>query len=314
MIKGFNALDDGFTGKGINIAVLDTGFSSHPDISYAGGYSAIEDQSWSVDDDGHGTHVAGTIGARMGTLMQGVSPEANVYGVKVFGQYVGKEHTASVMPDGQFTLNMNRKLEAGEELVIFQEDGQIESDKITFLVQHNGGNDYSLLETSRTTSGKTGSVTDLHVINEGRDIRGVIDGEFAPFNTVVAQDNYSYHTAPLSAVLDGLDWAIQSNMDIVNMSIGLHEYSREFEALIDYALNKGMLVVASSGNEGDASGTRRAGPAGPSRRRGGSRRRRRAARPRRARASRQAGRQGGGLRCSRRCSAPGSGTGGLTRW
>ena len=52
----------------------------------------------------------------------------------------------------------------------------------------------------------------------------------------------------------------------------------------------------------------RAAPAGPSRRRGGSRRRRRAARPRTARASRRAGRQGGGRRCSRRCGAPGSGT------
>src|SRR5699024_7713156 len=57
MIKGFDAWDDGYTGKGIDVAVFDTGFASHSDISYAGGHSVFEDESWSVDHNGHGTHV-----------------------------------------------------------------------------------------------------------------------------------------------------------------------------------------------------------------------------------------------------------------
>ena len=76
-----------FTGKGIKIAVLDTGVDyKHPDLrlNYNGGYDFINDDDDPMDDNGHGTHVAGIIAAaKDGKGVLGVAPEAEIYAVKV---------------------------------------------------------------------------------------------------------------------------------------------------------------------------------------------------------------------------------------
>jgi subtilisin family serine protease/murein tripeptide amidase MpaA len=74
-----------FTGTGINIAILDTGIANHEDLHIVGGISIISDSY--LDDNGHGTHVAGIIGAKnngIGTV--GIAPNANFYAVKVLDQ------------------------------------------------------------------------------------------------------------------------------------------------------------------------------------------------------------------------------------
>lgn len=72
------------TGKGVKIAVLDTGISPHEDLIISGGISFTSYTKSYADDNGHGTHVAGIIGAErndIGTV--GVAPDADVYAVKV---------------------------------------------------------------------------------------------------------------------------------------------------------------------------------------------------------------------------------------
>lgn len=75
---------NGWTGKGVKIGVIDTGIrTSHPDLRIAGGISFVEGNPSYEDDEGHGTHVAGIIGAldnNIGTV--GVSPEAEIYAIK----------------------------------------------------------------------------------------------------------------------------------------------------------------------------------------------------------------------------------------
>ena len=76
--------NSGFTGKGVNIAVVDTGISPHEDLRIAGGVSFDPDNASFYDDNGHGTGVAGIIAAldnNIGTV--GVAPESNIYAVKV---------------------------------------------------------------------------------------------------------------------------------------------------------------------------------------------------------------------------------------
>lgn len=71
-------------GKGINIAVLDSGVSKHDDLHIAGGASFVGYTDSYADDSGHGTHVAGIIGALdNGVGTTGVASEANIYAVKV---------------------------------------------------------------------------------------------------------------------------------------------------------------------------------------------------------------------------------------
>ncbi|MBI4423868.1 MAG: S8 family peptidase [Elusimicrobia bacterium] len=74
-------------GAGVRVAVIDTGIDSkHPDIApnYAGGYNALEKDKAPMDDNGHGTHVAGTIAAAKDEKgVVGVAPKARLYAVKV---------------------------------------------------------------------------------------------------------------------------------------------------------------------------------------------------------------------------------------
>jgi len=68
-----------------DVAIVDTGISSHPDLNVAGGYncSTADHAAWR-DRNNHGTHVAGTIGALdNGIGVVGVAPGARVWGVKI---------------------------------------------------------------------------------------------------------------------------------------------------------------------------------------------------------------------------------------
>lgn len=86
-VKRVNIGDANQTGAGVNVGILDTGIDQrHPDLSrnVKGGYSAIPGIESASDDNGHGTHVAGTIGAlRNGLGVLGVAPKVNIYAVKV---------------------------------------------------------------------------------------------------------------------------------------------------------------------------------------------------------------------------------------
>ncbi|OJF90303.1 S8 family peptidase [Alkalibacterium sp. 20] len=95
MIGTFDAWEQGYTGENVNIAILDTGFHQHPDITYAGGHSIFAEDDelgpdvWTNDHSGHGTHVAGILGAHQGTRAQGIATDADIYGVKIYHESNG---------------------------------------------------------------------------------------------------------------------------------------------------------------------------------------------------------------------------------
>ena len=81
------------TGGGVKVAVMDSGIDSgHPDLSVAGGYSAVSastaPSAWQDDIgvcNGHGTHVAGTVAGRDNSIgVVGIAPDAALYAIKVF--------------------------------------------------------------------------------------------------------------------------------------------------------------------------------------------------------------------------------------
>lgn len=88
------------TGEGIVVAVIDTGVDyTHPDLgggfgpSYKviGGYDFYNHDSNPMDDNGHGTHVAGTIAAN--GVIRGVAPGASILAYK------------TLSPDGQGSMS-----------------------------------------------------------------------------------------------------------------------------------------------------------------------------------------------------------------
>ena len=82
---GANRVWDRVTGAGVKVAVLDTGIDDdHPDLSVFGGASMVPASTSWDDDNGHGTHCAGIIGARHNAVgVVGVAPESRLYAVKV---------------------------------------------------------------------------------------------------------------------------------------------------------------------------------------------------------------------------------------
>lgn len=74
----------GNTGAGRKVVVLDTGYNyNHPELasSYLGGKDFVNDDNDPMDDNGHGTHVAGIVTAD--TSAKGVAPDAGVVAGKV---------------------------------------------------------------------------------------------------------------------------------------------------------------------------------------------------------------------------------------
>lgn len=130
---------EGFTGKGIKIGVLDTGIDyQHPDLkdAFKGGYDFIDNDSdpmettydeWikagkpsgggSTFYTQHGTHVAGTIAARAKNdspnALKGVAPDADLYAYRVLGPF-GSGSTQSIIAgidkavsDGMDVINLS---------------------------------------------------------------------------------------------------------------------------------------------------------------------------------------------------------------
>lgn len=145
------AWNSGFTGKGVKISVIDSGISTHEDLRISGGYSAVDYTASFSDDQGHGTHVAGIIGARHnGFGVRGVAYDAELYAVKAFNE----------------------------------------------------------------------------------------NGE-----------------ARLSDMIEGIDWSVANNMDIINLSAGTQSDSFALRSSVDKAYAAGLLVVAAAGNDGNDLGT-----------------------------------------------------------
>jgi subtilisin len=69
----------------VGVAVIDTGIDlDHPDLNAAHGKNCVSATASADDDEGHGTHVAGTIAARNdGAGVVGVAPGTRLYAVKV---------------------------------------------------------------------------------------------------------------------------------------------------------------------------------------------------------------------------------------
>lgn len=74
--------------SGVNIAVLDTGIDlANPDLNVVNGVNCVKSGASAQDDNGHGTNVAGIIGAKdQGAGVVGVAPSTKLYAVKVLGK------------------------------------------------------------------------------------------------------------------------------------------------------------------------------------------------------------------------------------
>ncbi|MBD1846106.1 S8 family serine peptidase [Cyanobacteria bacterium FACHB-63] len=90
-------IESGWTetkGRGVTVAVIDTGVSKVPDLeqtNFVTGYDFVNDSDNAEDDNGHGTHVAGTIAQSTNNNfgVAGIAYEANIMPLKVLSSFGG---------------------------------------------------------------------------------------------------------------------------------------------------------------------------------------------------------------------------------
>jgi len=101
------------SGSAIKVAVLDTGIDlDHPDLAnnVKGGVNTINSRKTAQDDNGHGTHVAGTIAAENNSLgVVGVAPQAYLYAVKVLNRN-GSGFLSDVIEGLQWSISNGMKV------------------------------------------------------------------------------------------------------------------------------------------------------------------------------------------------------------
>ena len=110
------AHDHGYFGKGVGVAIVDTGIALHKDfidsqnrvIAFA---DFINQRKEAYDDNGHGTHVAGIIGGSGYSSKgkyKGVAPECRFIGVKVL-DHRGDGNISDVLAGLQWIIDNRKK-------------------------------------------------------------------------------------------------------------------------------------------------------------------------------------------------------------
>lgn len=107
-VKATDVHQTGVIGSGTKVGILDTGIDyTHEDLQVSGGATFVSGTSDYMDDNGHGTHVAGTVAAVNNTLgVIGIAPQTNLYAIKVLDQY-GNGNYSDVIAGIEWAITNN---------------------------------------------------------------------------------------------------------------------------------------------------------------------------------------------------------------
>jgi subtilisin family serine protease len=130
-------------GTPIHVAIIDTGISySDTELApaYRGGFNELNLTPDPLDDNGHGTHVAGTIAAAMnGDGVVGVAPNVDIYSVKVLDA-CGSGSLSQILRGVDWV--MQKKSEIGGNWIMslsLGSDGASTSEASSFQNAYNAG-------------------------------------------------------------------------------------------------------------------------------------------------------------------------------
>ena len=117
MTGASSMVNDGLTGQGVTVAVLDTGITKLPDFAgrIVGGVDLSGEGNPYLDGYGHGTFVSGLIagnGASSAGMYKGEATGANLAAIKVAG-YTGISDLATVIKGIQWAITNQKALKIG---------------------------------------------------------------------------------------------------------------------------------------------------------------------------------------------------------
>lgn len=100
-VEAINAEDLSYNGSGVRVAVIDSGMYNHSDLNIINNINFVYNESWTnfQDENGHGTHVGGIIGANgnlSSGLYRGIAPGASLINCRA-GSTVGGLDSADII-------------------------------------------------------------------------------------------------------------------------------------------------------------------------------------------------------------------------
>lgn len=96
-------------------------------------------------------------------------------------------------------------------------------------------------------SGHGTSVAGIIAAKDNKEGITGIDENVELYSAKVLDEN---NQAPISRVVEAINWAIEKNVNIINLSLGTSVYSDTLHNAVKKAADKGILVVCAAGNGG----------------------------------------------------------------
>ena len=152
---GMDALPADVTGQGITVAVIDTGVATggqDAPVNVLAGYDFINNDADAHDDNGHGTHVAGTIAQATNNNIgvSGVSPDVNILPIKALsasgsGSYAAIANSIVYAVDnGADVINMSLGGPVSASILADAVEYAYQNDVVVVAATGNDGSDTAI--------------------------------------------------------------------------------------------------------------------------------------------------------------------------
>lgn len=171
-----------------------------------------------------------------------------------------------MIPNRAVRKNRQSNLKKEWNMAMIRKEGAVEekvSDKVKVAVIDSGvdfGNDVELRNYIDLVPGYEECLPYyIDITGHGSAVAGIIAAEDNEKGITGINPNVDLYSArvldennaaPASRVIEAIYWAIEQDVDIINMSFGMKEDSQALHHAIKDAYNHGILLVAAAGNHG----------------------------------------------------------------
>ena len=185
-------------------------------------------------------------------------------------QQLEKKQGITIEPDcemeglGETEDNITDVSEWNMQMINADENSEKSKDKIKVAIIDSGvdyTNGIKVAERYNLVPGEE----DINIIYEDRTGHGTAVAAIIAANSKdkdgisgIAPDNVELYSvkaldcenkAPLSRIVDGIYWAVDKGVNIINLSLGTKTNADILEQAIKYADSKGVLIIAAAGND-----------------------------------------------------------------
>lgn len=185
-------------------------------------------------------------------------------------QQLEKKQGITIEPDceieglGEIEDNITDVSEWNMQMINADENSEKSKDKIKVAIIDSGvdyTNGIKVAERYNLVPGEE----DINIIYEDRTGHGTAVAAIIAANSKdkdgisgIAPDNVELYSvkaldcenkAPLSRIVDGIYWAVDKGVNIINLSLGTKTNADILEQAIKYADSKGVLIIAAAGND-----------------------------------------------------------------